>query len=80
MFIDECCICNPDASVSKKMLYDRYQSWCLETGHHPASDAKFAMDLRALLPRLRQTRAQVGGQRLRYWEGIRLNHAHVTDE
>jgi P4 family phage/plasmid primase-like protien len=71
-FIDEWCALDPEAHLTPKQLYQAYQMWCEEAGHHRASRAQFrASLLAARLPgvkwgvrRSRHEQRQVKGIRL----------------
>ena len=72
-FVDDMCITDPDATVTKDRLYNVYCQWCQRTGHKMPSDAKFAMDLRSVLPTIDDERPRSkDGTRPWYWKGIRL--------
>ncbi len=73
-FVDDMCITDdPDAMVTKERLYNIYCQWCQRTGHKMPSDAKFAMDLRSVLPTIDDVRPRSkDGSRPWYWKGIRL--------
>lgn len=45
-FLDDCCLLQPDTAVAKGDLYQAYQDWCKDAGHHAMSATKLGRDLK----------------------------------
>jgi P4 family phage/plasmid primase-like protien len=77
-FVRECCIFDPDAITSKDDLYKTYMDW--EDDGRPLTDSIFARNLRASSGgRIKETRPRRAGDRIRSWNGIRLNPVFEVD-
>lgn len=67
MFIDECCVLDPNAKTPIKKLYEAYNQWALDNGLHPMGN-----------PQLRERLKERGFQQKRtgklgrFWAGIGL--------
>lgn len=67
MFIDECCVLDPNAKTPIKELYEAYNQWALDNGLHPMGN-----------PQLRERLKERGFQQKRtgklgrFWAGIGL--------
>lgn len=48
LFLDECCVRDPDEKVQASLLYAVYSKWCKATGHHPTTSTRFGMDMERL--------------------------------
>ncbi len=44
MFVDECCVVDPQASVRSSVLYDAYKLWCEENGYRAKTQKAVASD------------------------------------
>jgi putative DNA primase/helicase len=67
-FIDECCMCIPEASVKEGVIYAEYCKWC-ETNHENALNQRnFGLKLSAR----GFTRAR-GTANVHIWKGIGLS-------
>ena len=72
-FVKECCWVGPGYHVGVKVLYDRWRSWCEETGRDYTGDLQhFGKNLRAVVPGLRLSRPRADQERVRFYEGIDL--------
>lgn len=69
-FLDECCVLEPDAFVSRADFNRRYVAWCRDTG------IRYPLGSREIAARLKQREC---GQRIvrgsRQWTGIRTMYA-----
>jgi putative DNA primase/helicase len=66
-FIRERLIRDPDCSVDKQKLYDRYRGWCADNGHQPCAANTFGRHLKTAIPWLKEHKPH--GQP-RQWFGI----------
>lgn len=66
VFVEECCETGPALSVQSQNLYNRYQNWCMETGHKPQSTTSIATDWRRLGFEKRKT---MNGA---FWDGVAI--------
>ena len=72
-FVKECCWVGPGYHVGVKVLYERWRSWCEETGRDYTGDLQhFGKNLRAVVPGLRLSRPRADQERVRFYEGIDL--------
>lgn len=73
-FVRERCEVAPGRGVAAKALFAAWQMWCQEEGReHAGTAATFGRDLRAAVPGLKMTQPRVGGEQVRFYEGIGLN-------
>ena len=72
IFVDECCIIHPDQSVSKNMLFDAWQHWCVETGRKAGLREQFGRWLSSTCPSLETERIRHKGRRVYMYKGIGL--------
>ncbi len=68
-FVDEMCVLYDEALVLKDDLYQRYKSWCDESGLKPLSKFKFYQQLLGDFPGIVETRPDGGS---RHFKGIGL--------
>lgn len=66
VFVEECCETGPALSVQSQNLYNRYQNWCMETGHKAQSATSIATDWRRLGFEKRKT---MNGA---FWDGVAI--------
>lgn len=80
-FVDDCCEIDPVASVPVGELFDAWCYWAAREGReHPGSAAIFGRNLSAAVPSVRVTQRRVnGGERQRFYEGIRLSRGVTRD-
>lgn len=71
-FLDECCVVDNGATVRRNDIQLAWHLWCDENGHVPGSIADFGRKLRAVVPRIDDERRRVGGDRDRWYIGVRL--------
>ena len=67
-FLTECCILDPQASVTSKQLYKAYGEWCEQGGERPISKTAFGIRL----TERGFTQDRCGKDRARSWLGLRL--------
>lgn len=79
IFVDECCIIHPDQSVSKNMLFDAWQHWCVETGRKAGLREQFGRWLASTCPSLETERIRHEGRRVYMYKGIGLQEWTYTD-
>lgn len=72
-FLREQCEAGPERSVSVGKLYEKWKSWCEESGRdHPGTQQTFGRDLTAAMPHVSKKRTNSGGARERHYQGIGL--------
>ena len=72
-FVRERCEVGKAYRIVVDDLFGAWKSWCEENGReHPGTSQAFGRNLRANLPWLCITQPRVDGERIRYYEGIRL--------
>ncbi len=77
---DECEI-GRGYSVSQPALFQAWKDWGKENGRdHPGTVQMLGRNLGAQIPWLGQSRPYVLGQRVRFWEGLRLRQADTDTE
>jgi putative DNA primase/helicase len=69
-FLRKHCAFEPDATVLRKDLRERYERWCAESGHEPVGARKFASRLRERA--VTDTTVRRGLSRGDGWRGVRL--------
>jgi putative DNA primase/helicase len=79
-FLKDCCILDPDASVSSAAIYEAWRSWCREHGRETVGEEhSLGRDLHAVIPGLTKSRRRVGVSRYVYYNGVRLRTACDVD-
>ena len=78
-FIEDCMILDPDGKVAVKDVYFSYDQWCMENGHHAAGKIKFASDLCAAFPEVKEYRDKPddNGRRERCLLGLSFTSAEA---
>jgi putative DNA primase/helicase len=72
-FVRERCEVGQGHDVPKDRLFQAWKTWCAENGRErPGTAQTFGRNLRAVLPGLGESQPRVLGERIRYYEGIRL--------
>lgn len=72
-FIDDCCEFNHEFSITKKALYWKYKSWCIDSGLKPMGIKVFGKELRRAKPGLiDEGRVEEG----RSWGGIQIKEEY----
>jgi putative DNA primase/helicase len=69
-FIDECCICDPEAEIPAARLFERYSEWCQRTSEAPLSKIEFGARLseKGFTPR----RGKSDGKTVRLRRGLEV--------
>jgi P4 family phage/plasmid primase-like protien len=75
-FVGECCCVGPDESVERAQLQSAWKDWCEENGHVAGSVNEFGRKLRSVIPKIRNERPNIGGDRKRCYVGVGLTHEH----
>jgi putative DNA primase/helicase len=72
-FLRDICEIGPAFDCEVGRLFDAWRSWCLTQGRdRPGTAQTFGKDLRAAIPSLKVIRPRECGERLRYYQGVRL--------
>ena len=72
-FVEDCCDLGTGFRVLVGDLYQAWTKWCDDNGRdHPGDTQAFGRSLRAAIPRLKVTQPREGGDRVRYYLGIKL--------
>lgn len=72
-FLRERCEVKAGAEVEVEALFSAWQQWCKDQGRdHTGNLQSFGRDLRAALPKIRDTRPREGEVRVRKYSGLRL--------
>jgi len=72
-FLRERCEVKTGAEVEVETLFLAWQQWCKDQGRdHTGNLQSFGRDLRAALPKIRDTRPREGEVRIRKYSGLRL--------
>lgn len=79
IFVDECCIIHPDQTVSKDMIFQAWQRWCVETGRKAGLREQFGRWLTSTCPSLETERIRHGGRRVYVYKGVGLQDWVYTD-
>jgi|GEM_PF-2522876 len=75
-FIEERCIVNPGAIISKRDLYNEYKNYCDESGFKPVNIKKFGKELkRELKTKVVELRDEIN----RNWQGIRIKNLYERE-
>jgi putative DNA primase/helicase len=53
-FVRECCVCKPDAEVSRDELFAAWKTWAENNGHRAGAKTTFGRDLRSVVPTVGQ--------------------------
>lgn len=72
VFVDERCILDPAARVDLNVLWQAWQTWCLEDGAEPGTKRWLVRKLKAVEADLDVIEEKVGGVRTKYVAGINL--------
>ncbi|MCK4814542.1 hypothetical protein KA005_02135, partial [bacterium] len=56
IFVDECCIIHSDKTVSKSMIFEAWQHWCVESGRKTGVKEQFGRWLTSTCPHLETER------------------------
>ncbi|WP_165068363.1 phage/plasmid primase, P4 family [Paludisphaera rhizosphaerae] len=76
VFLADCCVVEPGATVSAGELYEEWRTWCRRHGREAVGDEQaLGRDLLAVIPGLTKDRRRVGGTRSVYYYGVRLGTA-----
>ena len=70
LFVEDCCILSPAASVKPKHLYNEYKAWCEEGKNRPLSRNRFYDQIMIHFPSIEKR--QTGELRERKYHGIGL--------
>jgi putative DNA primase/helicase len=72
-FVEDRCYLDPDATVEKSILYERWKSFARQKGHtYSKSESVFGRDLHAAYPKIRRSQPRVDGERADLHAGIGL--------
>jgi len=71
-FLNEECVVGEGLMVSRINLFEEWKSWCDRNEHEPGSTHSFFAKLRSQLPKLIESRPELGGERTRVFNGIAL--------
>jgi len=75
-FVEDCCIMEPTARVSKQDLFDRWRDWCDAQGRdHPGSQAMFGRQFNAAHPEIQTEHSRLSGVRQRTYVGVRIRRS-----
>jgi P4 family phage/plasmid primase-like protien len=66
-FIEDCCVVAEGATATSSNLWEKFQTWCAETGERPGSQKSFGLRLEE--KDFKPGRTKAG----RYWSGIGLS-------
>lgn len=77
MFIRERCDVGVTETVDKMSLYQAWQTWAANNGHHCGAQSTFGRDLQSAVPDLGQTQVSASGSRQRFYTGINLRPVNV---
>lgn len=81
LFVRDCCELGSDRSVETKRLYEKWKEWAKEQGlpdYKIGSIQTFGCNLKAAYPEVSTSNPlRVGGQRLRFFQGVELNNTSV---
>ncbi|AMV37383.1 phage/plasmid primase, P4 family [Planctomyces sp. SH-PL62] len=81
VFLEDCCVVEPGASVPSSDLYDAWRSWCRRHGRDAVGDEQaLGRDLHAAIPGLGKRRHRIGSARVVYYSGVRLGSAASADQ
>lgn len=72
VFLHECCNIGTSESIAAAQLFKAYQWWCEQENYKCSSKAKFSINLRAALNRVRVKTERQSGRSVRMYEGIAL--------
>lgn len=77
-FLSEWCdTSDPQATITRKDLFNAYQRWCKDQGRdHPGTEQQFGQRMHAAMPHLRCSRPGTDGPRPRVYHGIDLQIGH----
>ena len=78
--LEKCEPTEEDCFVVKENLYNTYKEYCEENDLPPYSQTKFTIELKRLIPKLKQERKSFGSERKRVWKGIRLKYYEEEEE
>jgi putative DNA primase/helicase len=71
-FVKDCCEVGPEVGVARDVLYEKYDKWREENGHHRMSKTKFGQALMAAEPSLDVRRPGSRGNQIWWCNGIKL--------
>jgi putative DNA primase/helicase len=77
-FVDECCVMGATVQVTTNELWDAWQKWCKNTGHHPGNREKLGNDLAAALPDVERKQLRCNNSRSYFYVGLSLNDCGKT--
>ncbi|WP_165253095.1 phage/plasmid primase, P4 family [Paludisphaera soli] len=73
VFLEDCCVVEPMASIPSTELYDAWRSWCRRHGREAVGDEQaLGRDLHAAIPGLGKRRHRIGSTRVVFYSGVRL--------
>lgn len=80
VFLEDCCVVEPGATVSAADLYEEWRAWCRRHGRDAVGDEQaLGRDLLAAIPGLTKRRRRIGPIRSTYYYGVRLASAASPD-
>lgn len=72
-FLRERCVVERGGHVPIGSLYDAWREWCKEHGRDsPGTEQTFGRDIAAAAPQVRPSQRRINGERVRYYEGLRI--------
>ena len=74
-FVDECCVLDVDARVSKARFYEAYTEWCQDNGHHPVSQRTLRERMRQIDAAISEGQPMIAGRQQRAWLGLGLSES-----
>ena len=79
-FVEECCVLDPDASVAKEVLFNRWTAWCAPNGLRAGAKNAFAQKLLDTFQgKVDKGKVRRGADRVPVFRGIRLRDGDAPD-
>lgn len=70
LFVEECCVVEPDAVSVREEVFDRYREYCARNGLRAMSQTNFNKDIEGIAPTIHRATDNIASRRI--WRGLGL--------
>jgi len=71
-FVNDCCVKNENAYITRSQLYEAWTYWCARTGHKVGNNIYFGRWFKQTCPSIIEFRPMIDGRRQYSYKGITL--------